>query len=243
MELAGKTALVTGGGARVGKAITLALADRGMQVAITYRTSAAYANETALALTQAGRHALAVHCDQRDPASIQGAIARIERELGPIAVLVNSAATFRKTPFEEATLEDWDEHLETNLRGPWLFARGIGPGMKARGEGAIINMVDIAAERPFIGFLPYSISKAGLAAMTQGLARVLAPEVRVNGIAPGAVLWPPDYPEAEKSVFLEKTPLHRSGSPDDITRAVLYLLDADYVTGEILTVDGGRSLV
>jgi pteridine reductase len=116
--------------------------------------------------------------------------------------------------------------------------------MQIRGEGAIINMVDIAAERPFAGYLPYSVSKAGLVALTKGLARTLAPQVRVNGIAPGAVLWPDDYPDDQKAAYLAKTPLHRVGTPEDAAAAVLFLIEgSDFVTGVILPLDGGRSLV
>jgi pteridine reductase len=156
---------------------------------------------------------------------------------------VNSAAIFERTPFAEATLEDWNSHLEINLRGPWLFAQAVAAGMRERGQGVIINLVDIAAERPFTGYLPYSISKAGLAAMTKGLARALAPEVRVNGIAPGAVLWPDDYPEDQKAALVEKTPLRRAGCAEDIAAAVVFLVEgSDFVTGVILPVDGGRGL-
>jgi len=244
MDLKGRTALVTGGAVRVGRAIALALAQRGAQVAITYRSSEGPAREAVGALEAQGVRALAVRCDQRDPQQIRAAVREIEAQLGPIDVLVNSASIFERTPFAEATLDDWDSHLEVNLRGPWLFAQAVGPGMQARGEGAIVNMVDIAAERPFVGYLPYSVSKAGLVALTKGLARVLAPQVRVNGIAPGTILWPEEYPEAQKAAYLEKTPLHRAGTPEDAAAAVLFLIEgSDFVTGVILPLDGGRSLV
>jgi len=244
MDLKGRTALVTGGAVRVGRAIALGLADRGAHVAVTYRSSEGPARETVAALQARGVRALAVRCDQRYPAQIRAAVEEIEAQLAPIDVLVNSASIFERTPFAEATLEDWDSHLEVNLRGPWLFAQAVGPGMQARGEGAIVNMVDIAAERPFAGYLPYSVSKAGLVALTKGLARVLAPQVRVNGIAPGAVLWPEDYPDDQKAAYLEKTPLRRAGTPEDAAAAVLFLIEgSDFVTGVILPLDGGRSLI
>lgn len=244
MDLNGRTALVTGGALRVGRAIALALAERGAHVAITYRSSEDAARATADELRTRGVGALAVRCDQRDPAQIRAAVQQIETQLGPVDVLVNSASLFERTPFAEATLEHWDSHLEVNLRGPWLFAQAVGPGMQARGAGAIINMVDIAAERPFAGYLPYSVSKAGLVALTKGLARTLAPQVRVNGIAPGAVLWPDDYSDNQKAAYLEKTPLHRVGTPEDAAAAVIFLIEgSDFVTGIILPLDGGRSLV
>jgi NAD(P)-dependent dehydrogenase (short-subunit alcohol dehydrogenase family) len=244
MVLKGRIALVTGGALRVGRAIALALAGRGAHVAITYRSSEGPAQETLAELRACGVRAHAVRCDQRDPEQIRAAIREVEAELGPVDVLVNSASLFERTPFAEATLEDWDAHLEVNLRGPWLFCQAIGPGMQARGEGAILNMVDIAAERPFVGYLPYSVSKAGLVALTKGLARVLAPQVRVNGIAPGTVLWPNDYPDAQKAAYLEKIPLRRAGTPEDAAATALFLLEgSDFVTGVILPLDGGRSLV
>jgi NAD(P)-dependent dehydrogenase (short-subunit alcohol dehydrogenase family) len=242
MELKGRTALVTGGAVRVGRAIALALAARGAAVAITYLSSEEAARETAAEIAALGARALAVRCDQRDPAQVEAAVRQVEAELGPVDALVNSASIFRRTPFGEATLEDWDSHLEINLRGPWLFAQAVGPGMQARGEGAIVNLADIAAARPFTGYLPYSISKAGLVAMTRGLARLLAPEVRVNAVAPGAVLWPVGFPEEQKEAFLAKTPQRRAGRPEDAARAVVFLIEEEFITGAVLPVDGGRGL-
>jgi NAD(P)-dependent dehydrogenase (short-subunit alcohol dehydrogenase family) len=242
MLLRGKTALVTGGAIRVGKAIALAMAERGASVGITYRSSAAEARETVGELETRGVQAYAVRCDQRAPEQVTAAVREIETGLGPIDVLVNSAAIFRRTPFFEATLEDWDEHLEVNLRGPWLFARAVAPGMQARGGGVILNMVDIAAEHPFPGYLPYSTGKAGLAALTRGLARALAPAIRVNGIAPGDVLWPEGYPEEKKEKSREQTPLKRAGNPEDVAAAAVFLVEgSDFLTGVILPVDGGKS--
>jgi NAD(P)-dependent dehydrogenase (short-subunit alcohol dehydrogenase family) len=244
MDLRGRTALVTGGAVRVGRAIALALAERGAQVAITYRSSEGPARETVAELRSCGVRALAVRCNQRDPEQVRAAVREVEADLGPIDVLVNNAAIFERTPFADATLEGWDSHLEVNLRGPWLFAQATAPGMQARGQGAIINLVDIAADRPYAGYLPYSVSKAGLVALTKGLARTLAPQVRVNGIAPGAVLWPDDYSEEQQAAYLEKTPLRRSGTPEDAAAATLFLIEgSDFVTGVILPLDGGRSLV
>jgi NAD(P)-dependent dehydrogenase (short-subunit alcohol dehydrogenase family) len=243
MELAGKVALVTGGAVRVGRAIALALAEGGASVAITYRTSAAEADETAAALTAVGVPALAVRCDQREPADVESAVRQVEETLGPVAVLVNNAAIFERTPFADASLEDWDSHLEVNLRGPWLFAKAVAPGMLAAGQGIILNMLDIAADQPYPAYLPYSVSKAGLAALTRGLARALAPSVRVNGISPGAVLWPEEYPDDAKEAYLRQTPLGRAGTPQDAAATVRFLIEgSDFLTGVIVPVDGGRSL-
>ncbi len=229
---------------RVGRAVCLALAGRGAHVGFTYLTSTAAAQETLARLRDLGVRAHAVRCDQRDPAQVEATVREIESALGPVDILVNNAAIFRRTPLETATLEDWDAHLEVNLRGPWLFVRAVAPGMRARGGGVIVNLTDIAADRPFPAYLPYSVSKAGLAALTRGLARALAPEVRVNAVAPGAVLWPDEFPEEQKQAFLAKTPLGRAGDPSDVAAAVLFLIEgSDFITGAVLPVDGGRSQV
>lgn len=244
MELKGRTALVTGGAIRVGKAIALALAERGAGVGITYHSSAGPAAETLAELRSLGVSAHAVRCDQRDPAQVETAVREVEEALGPLSVLVNSAAIFHQTPFDTATLEDWDSHLETNLRGPWLFAKAAAPGMRQRGAGVIVNIVDIAADRPFPSYLPYSISKAGVAALTRGLANALAPQVRVLGISPGEVMWPEGFPEEQKQALIAKAPLRKEGSPEDIARTVVFMVEgSDYLTGAILPVDGGRSVV
>jgi len=244
MELKGRVALVTGGVIRVGKAIALALAGRGADVAITYHSSEAEALATAAEIEGRGVRCRAIRCDQRRPEQVTAAVREAEAALGPVDVLVNNAAIFNRTPVAEATLEDWDAHLEINLRGPWLFAQAVGPGMRARGAGVIINIVDIAAERPFPGYLPYCASKAGLVALTKGLARSLAPEVRVNAVAPGTVLWPEDYPEAEKTKERGRTPLKREGRPEDVAAAVLFLVEgSDFVSGAVVPVDGARSVV
>lgn len=243
MILAGTTTLVTGGAVRVGRAIALALAGRGANVAITYRASADEACATAAEISALGVRSHAVCCDQRDPTQVDAAVRDIEAELGPVSVLVNNAAIFNRTPFGDSSLEDWDSHLEVNLRGPWLFARAVCPGMQARGGGVVVNLVDIAGDKPYIAYLPYCISKAGLAAMTKGLARALAPAVRVNGIAIGTVLWPDDFPEAQKQATIDKTLLKRIGDPSDVASAVLFLVEGcDFLTGAIIPVDGGARL-
>ena len=241
--LKGRTALVTGGAVRVGKAIALALADRGANVAITYRTSGNDAAATVQELRSRSGNALAVCCDQRRYDQIHQAISEIETALGPIDILVNNASVFRRTPLAVATQEDWDVHLDVNLRGPWLFSQKLGPAKKQRGYGMILNMLDVNADTPMAGYLPYSVSKAGLEALTRGLAKALAPEVRVNGIAPGVVMWPEDFPEEQRQMLLRKTPLRRAGSPEDVAKAAVYLIEqATFVTGAVLPLDGGLSL-
>lgn len=243
MELKGKTALVTGGAIRVGKAIALALAERGADVAITYRSSEEEARETVEEIRARGVAGLAVRCDQRDPRRIPEAVREVEQGLAPPDVLINNAAIFRRTPFEQAALDDWDEHQEVNLRAPWLFARAVAPGMKSRGSGVILNMLDISVERPYRGYIPYTVSKAGLTTLTRMLAVELAPEIRVNGIAPGTVLWGEGIPEEQRQAVVDRTPLHRTGSPEDIAATALFLIEGpEYITGAIVPVDGGRRL-
>lgn len=235
---------MTGGAVRVGRAICLALARAGAAVGFTYRSSATEAQDTLAELRTLGAPAAAVACDQRRPEDVRRAADTVEEALGEVTILVNSAAVFRRTPLLDATLDDWDEHLETNLRGPWLFCRLLGLRMKERGGGVIVNLSDVAAARPFPSYLPYSISKAGLDAMTRGLAVALGPEVRVNGIAPGEVLWPAGFPEERKQAMRATSPLRRDGSPEDVAAAVLFLVGgSEYVTGVVLPVDGGRLLV
>lgn len=243
MELRGKTALVTGGAARVGRAIALAFAERGANVGITYRSSEDAARETVAALQSRGVSATAVRCDQSEPAQITTALAAVDSELGPIDVLVNNASRFDKTPMGTVTLDEWDTMQAVNLRGPWLFMQALGPAMQARGEGVILNMLDISVERPYVDHLPYCAAKAGLAVLTKGLARALAPQVRVCGIAPGAIEWPDDYPESARQAYLNRTPLGRVGSAEDAAATAVFLVEgSDYLTGITIPVDGGRSL-
>lgn len=243
MELRGKTALVTGGAARVGRAIALAFADRGANVAITYLSSEEAAQETVAALQAHGVKAAAVPCDQGEPEQITAALAAVQEKLGPIDILVNNASRFDRTPVEEVTLEQWEAMQAVNLRGPWLFMQVLGPAMQTRGEGVILNMLDISVERPYVDHLPYCAAKAGLAVLTKGMARALAPQVRVCGIAPGAVEWPDDYPEAARQAYLRRTPLGRVGSAEDAAATAVFLVEgSDYLTGITIPVDGGRSL-
>lgn len=244
MNLVGKRCLVTGGAIRVGRALVELLADRGARVAFTYRSSRDAALELQRQLSGAGVEAHALPCELSDAEGVARLIAECRALWGGVDVLINNASLFRRTPLTDATLDDWDDQMNANLRAPWLLSQAFGPEMKQRGEGIILNMLDIAAERPYPGYLPYCASKAGLVALTKGLARVLAPEVRVNGIAPGTVLWPDDYPEEQKQRTLAKTPMRGVGSPEDIAAAARYLIeDAPFVTGVVLPVDGGRLLV
>jgi pteridine reductase len=239
MNLSGRVALVTGAGRRVGQAIALALGAKGMRVAIHYNGSAAGAQET---LNQLGATGAAGRIFQANLADSQGPAALIEhvaREFGQLDVLVNSAAIMERTPFGEITAERWDSIMAINLRAPFFVAQAAAPHLKKAG-GAIVNIADLAAFETWPAYVPHGISKAGIVHMTRSLARVLAPEVRVNGIAPGTVLLPEDWDRAADERLRQTTPLGRTGTPEDVSATVIFLLESDYITGETIIVDGGR---
>lgn len=239
MELRGRVALVTGAGHRIGQAIALALGERGMNVAVHFNATAAGAESTVRQLSQMGVRTQLFQADLVDAAAPDKLIADAAAAFGGLDVLVNSAAIMRRTPFGEVTAEDWDTIIALNLRAPFLLSQAAAPLLRKQ-HGSIVNIADLAAYETWPGYLPHGISKSGIVHMTRGLARVLAPEIRVNAIAPGTVLLPDDWTDRDRERLDRTTPLARQGSPADVTQAVLYLLDADYVTGETIIVDGGR---
>lgn len=244
MELTGRRVLVTGGAVRIGGAITRAVAARGASVVIHHRSSRKEAEALAGEIRAAGGQATVLAADLERADAIRDLARAAEAALGGVDVLVNNAAIFPRAPFLEVAEEEWDRTLATNLKAPFLLAQSLAPGMLARGAGKIVNIADVAAFRPWPSYLPYSISKAGLVALTQGLARALAPDVQVNAIAPGAILFPDAWDAERRQRLLDQIPLGREGDPDDIARTVLYLIEgSDYVTGAVIPVDGGRSLV
>ena len=162
---------------------------------------------------------------------------------GRIEILVNNAAIFYRTPFEKVTEEDWDRFLDVNLKGPFLLCRRIGGIMLRQGQGKIISLADLAGLKVWAEYIPYSVSKAGLIALTQGLAKALAPAVQVNAVAPGAVLLPEGTTPEERERAIRRIPLDRLGTPEDIARAVVYLIRNDFITGEVLRLDGGQHLL
>lgn len=241
MELEGRVALVTGGARRVGRAIALALAGRRMRLAVHYHESTADAGAVVRAAEAAGAEAWAVRADLRQPGAPQALVDAVVAHFGTLDVLVNSAAVMRRTPLADATVAQWDETFALNLRAPFFCARAAAAVMAARG-GAIVNIADLAGLESWPAYIPHGISKAGVIHMTRALARALAPAVRVNAIAPGTVALPADWTDADAARLVSTTPLRRLGDPADVARAVLYLLDADYVTGDVMLVDGGRSV-
>lgn len=238
MELAGRVALVTGAGQRLGRAIAVELGARGARVAVHYNASAAGAAETARAIAAAGGDARTFHANLADGPAPGALVDAVANAFGALDVLVNSAATMERTPLGEATVEQWDATFALNLRAPFFAAQAAAARMGA--DGAIVNIADLAAFETWPGYVPHGISKAGVVQMTRALARALAPRIRVNAVAPGAVLLPEAWDDATRDRLASTTPLRRLGAPADVVGAVLYLLGADYVTGETVIVDGGR---
>ncbi len=258
MDPAGRVALVTGGGRRIGRAIALALSTAGARMAVHFNASADEARRTVDEIRSAGMDAEGFQADLRVPGSPAALMRAVRRRFDALHILVNSAAVMVRTPLDEVTTEAWDDMFALNLRAPFFCAVEASRAMRApkgtsSGEpppvnqekaplerGVIINIADLAGLESWGAYIPHGISKAGVLHMTRSLARVLAPDIRVNAIAPGTVLLPDDW-DAEAAARLERTtPLRRHGSPDDVTEAVLYLVRASYVTGETLIVDGGR---
>ena len=242
MNLRGKTALVTGAARRVGRVIALALAERGANVVVHYNTSGADAERTASEIGALGVECMTVKADLRVEDEVAAMMAAVVERFGRLDVLVNNAAVFFKTPVSTVTAADWDRLIDPNLKGVFLCSVIAGRRMMEQPEGgAIVSIADTAGLRPYKDYIPYSISKAGVISMTFGLAKALAPKVRVNAVGPGPAMFPEDVPENLAKSMLEKTPLLRRGSPSDVSAAVIFLLEgSEFLTGTFLPVDGGR---
>jgi pteridine reductase len=238
--LAGRRALVTGAGVRVGRALALACAGMGVDVAVHYYLSSGPAEEVADACRHRGVSAVAVGADLSSAAGCRRLVARVEDALGPLDVLVNSASNFLPAPFAELSEEQLDASLALNVKAPLFLAQAVAPGMRARGWGRIVNMGDVAGLEPWPRFMAHCVAKAGLLMLTKSLAQELAPEVLVNAIVPGAVLMPDGASPEQVDRSAAKAVLGRVGTPEDVAGALRYLLEADYVTGHALVVDGGR---
>ena len=240
MELRGKVALVTGAGRRLGRAMALALAERGMALAIHHHASSGGAAELEQQIVGQGGRAARFAADLTDAEAARRLPQQVAQTFGRLDVLVNSAAIMRRLNVEETTPQDWDEIHALNLRSVFFCTQGAIPALRET-RGKVVNLADLAGLEPWPGFAAHSVSKAGVVMLTRVLALALAPEVSVNAIAPGAVLVPEDYSQEERERLARGTPLKRLGSPQDVVAALLYLLEGgDFVTGEVLTVDGGR---
>jgi pteridine reductase len=242
MEMPGKVAVVTGGARRLGRELVLALARGGADVVVNYNRSRDAAEALCGELRTLGRRTLAVQGDVASKAAVERLIAATDDAFGRLDILVNSASTFESEPLLEITEAAWDRVMAVNLKGPFLVAQAAVPLIRRNGGGVIVNLADLAGLQPWTEYAHHSVSKAGLIQLTRVLARALAPEIRVNAIVPGTVLPPEDLSPAHIEALRARTPLGRIGSPADVARALAYLVAADYVTGELLVVDGGRML-
>jgi len=239
MDLHGRTALVTGAGHRVGRAIAVALGTRGMRVAVHHNAAVDGARETLAQIRAAGGDGDTIAADLTQASAASELVSAVSAKFSGLDVLVNSAAVMIRTPFGEVTPAQWDDIMALNLRAPFFLAQAAAPLLRAA-RGVIVNIADLAAFETWPGYIPHGISKAGVVNLTRSLARVLAPEVRVAGIAPGTVLLPENWDPNAAEHLRQTTPLERTGSPADVTATVLFILDSDYLTGETIIVDGGR---
>jgi pteridine reductase len=241
MDLNGRAALVTGGAHRLGKAIALALACAGAHVAIHYHRSATQAEATLAELRAMGVEAAAIQGDLTVVAEVEQVVDAALARWGQLDLLVNSAGIWGATPLGSVDAARWAELLDTNLRSAFFAAQRAAPALRAA-HGAVVNIADASALRPGRNYTPYLVSKGGLLTLTEALAKELAPEVRVNAVAPGPVLLPDDWTAAQAERAARSVLLRRLGSPEDVAQAVVYLAGAEYVTGVILPVDGGHRL-
>lgn len=235
---------MTGGARRIGREIALGLARKGVEILLHYHTSEDDAKETASQIRAAGAGCDLFQADLSKSADILAMTEAIYKKKKAVHILVNSASSFYKTPFNTVTEADWDRLMAANLKGPFLLSKEIGNRMFAQSAaGKIVNIADWSGLRPYRDYAPYCVSKGGLVTLTKTLARDLAPKVTANAVAPGPVLAPPDMSEEEKKAIAHTTALERWGSPEDIANAVIFLLDNDFINGTVLVVDGGRSII
>ncbi len=240
MQIKGKVAVVTGGAHRVGKAITMMLAAAGADVIVNYFSSSAAADETVAEAEALGVRALACHCDVADWTQVRAMADTILETFGGVDIIVNSASLFEQTPFPTDDISAWQRVTGISIDGPFYVCNALVPSMLARGGGAIVNIVDLSVWEPWHNFAAHSVSKAGLLAFTKQLALELAPTIRANAVAPGPVLPPPNYDKKSAEKTAAGTLLKRWGTPEDVAFAVRYLIEADYVTADVVTVDGGQ---
>jgi NAD(P)-dependent dehydrogenase (short-subunit alcohol dehydrogenase family) len=239
MKIQGTVALVTGAGHRLGRAFALGLAGAGADIVVNYHTSADEAEETARLVEALGRRAVVVKADVSQKAEVERLVAAAREGWGRLDILVNSASLFERALVADISEADWDRTMAVNLKGPFMLCQEAAPLLKVRG-GVIVNIVDLSALQPWPSYAHHAVSKAGLLHLTRVLARALAPEIRVNAIAPGTVL-PPEGQQPEEGS--ERRVLERAGQPDDVVAALLYLVRSDFVTGDCMVVDGGRTLL
>ncbi len=240
LPLAGQVALVTGGAKRIGRSIALQLAKDGADVVVNFKGSKADAEELVATIAATGRRAAAIQADVSKSAGVKSLFAEISRRMGRLDILVNNAGMFFTASVLELTEDQWDAIMATNLKAHFLCAQAAAPLMKQQGRGRIINISSIGGLLAWPAFTHYCVSKAGVIMLTRCLARALGPEITVNSVAPGTIQFPGEAPDED---YIRRAPLHRVGKGEDIAETVAFLAKSDFITGQVIVVDGGRTLV
>jgi pteridine reductase len=239
-KMNGRVALVTGAAKRLGRAIALHLAREGADVVVHFHSSASEAQEVVTQITSLGRRAISLPADLANKSDIDKLFTTTNKEFGRLDILVNNASNFLYANFASITEEIWDAALDVNLKAPFFCSQAAAPLLK-KNNGVIINLSDVAGFLGWTGYIPHSVSKAGVSMLTRVLAKALAPEIRVNAIAPGTITMPGDPPDLAAD-FIKHAPLQRTGTTDDVTAAISFLINSPFITGEVLVLDGGRTL-
>lgn len=239
--LAGKVALVTGAAKRIGRSVALRLASEGADVVVNYRGSQRESDEVVAEIAAMGRRAVALQADVARRADVTAMFAAVEMEFGRLDILVNNAGMFFSAKFEELTEEQWDRILDTNLKSQFLCCQAAAPLLRRSGQGRIVNFASLGGLLAWPSYTHYCVSKAGVIMLTRCLARALAPDITVNAIAPGTISFEGDAPELAED-FVRRAPLQRTGTAKDIDDAVLFLTQSPFITGQVIVVDGGRTL-
>jgi NAD(P)-dependent dehydrogenase (short-subunit alcohol dehydrogenase family) len=241
VDLKNKVAIVTGGARRVGQVVARDLAKKGAHVAFTYRSGDPA--ETLEMIQSQGVEGQALHLDVLEWDKPKEAVEEVVRRFGRVDLLVNNASVWQSSPFLEITRQQWETSIGANLTGPFLCAQAVAPHMLEQGSGHIVNIIDLSVSQTWAGFADHSASKAGLEALTRVMAAELAPQVRVNAIAPGTIMLPDGATEAKREWAVNNSLLKRVGTPEDVARTVIFLTESEFVTGAVYYVDGGRALV
>ena len=240
-SLDGKVALVTGSAKRIGRSVALRLASEGADVIVNYRSSKSEADEVVSQIAALGRRAVAVQADVGKRDDVTAMFAVVEKEFGRLDILVNNAGMFFPAKFEDLTEEQWDRILNTNLKSQFLCSQAAAPMLRRSGQGRIVNFASLGGLLAWPAYTHYCVSKAGVIMLTRCLARALAPDITVNAIAPGTISFPGDAPEIAED-FIRRAPLQRTGTAKDIDDAVVFLAQSAFITGQVIVVDGGRTL-
>ena len=243
MQIKNAVILISGAAMRVGRAIALELAQKGAKISFSYYIQDEPWQETMSEIKNLCGECLATQTEIRNPAEVKNLVNKTMDHFGRIDVLINNASVWLKSPFLEISEDEWDLALDINLKGPFIVSQTVAPYMIDQGQGVILNITDLSAFQTWPGYAHHAASKAGLVSLTKSMAVELAPEIRVNAIAPGTVLLPDDHTPEKKKWAEEKSILKRIGSPEDVAQLAAFLIESDFITGSVYFVDGGRSLV